>query len=60
MLTAALMLDHLGLGEEARAVETAVADAIREGHVTPDLGGSLGTEAVGEWIRERAGRPMTA
>lgn len=60
MLTAALMLDHLGLDAEARAVEAAVGDAIREGQVTPDLGGSLGTEAVGAWIRERASRPTPA
>jgi len=60
LLTAALMLDHLGLADEAKAVEAAVADAIREGHVTPDLGGSHGTEAVGAWIRERVSRPATA
>jgi 3-isopropylmalate dehydrogenase len=48
------MLDHLGMGAAAKAVETAVAEAIRGGHVTPDLGGSLGTQAVGEWVRERA------
>jgi 3-isopropylmalate dehydrogenase len=60
LLTAGLMLDHLGLADEAKAVEAAVADAIRVGHVTPDLGGSLGTEAVGAWIRERASRPATA
>jgi 3-isopropylmalate dehydrogenase len=56
MLTAALMFEHIGLAAEAVAIETAVRDAIRSGMVTPDLGGELGTDAVGEWVRERADR----
>jgi 3-isopropylmalate dehydrogenase len=56
MLTAALMFEHIGLAAEAVAIETAVRDAIRAGMVTPDLGGELGTDAVGDWVRERAER----
>ncbi|MCA9970110.1 MAG: 3-isopropylmalate dehydrogenase [Anaerolineales bacterium] len=41
ILSAALLLRYsLGLEREARAVETAVADAIREGHRTADLAAS--------------------
>jgi hypothetical protein len=38
---------------EARAVECACACAIKDGLRTADLGGSLGTEAMGNAIRER-------
>jgi 3-isopropylmalate dehydrogenase len=50
-LTTALLLDHLGHREQARAVENAVAHLIRTGATTPDLGGSLGTVAAGDAFR---------
>ncbi|HZO99663.1 MAG TPA: 3-isopropylmalate dehydrogenase [Terriglobia bacterium] len=50
ILTAAMMLDYLGFGQEARRVESAVSNAIREGKTTRDLGGDLGTREVGDWI----------
>lgn len=50
ILTAALMLDHIGHPDEARLLERAVESAIRSGATTPDLGGSLGTEAAGDWM----------
>jgi 3-isopropylmalate dehydrogenase len=53
ILTAALMLDHLGRPADARLLEQAVHDAIEAGATTPDLGGSLGTEAAGDWICDR-------
>jgi 3-isopropylmalate dehydrogenase len=56
ILTAALLLRHLGLGEEADAVERAVAAAIAEGECTPDLGGSLSTVEATRAVRRRAGR----
>jgi len=56
LLTTGLMLDQLGYSGEAAAVTTAVRDAIRSGNTTPDLGGPLGTEAVGDWVCERVGR----
>lgn len=48
-----LMLDHLGHGDAAGMVETAVADSIRVGVMTPDLGGNGSTEDVGTWIADR-------
>jgi 3-isopropylmalate dehydrogenase len=48
--TSAMMLAHLGLGKEAARIEGAVQDAVRQRKLTPDVGGSLGTRAVGEWL----------
>lgn len=48
VLSTALMLDELGHGEAASAVEAAVAMAIRAGETTRDLGGSLSTSEVGD------------
>jgi 3-isopropylmalate dehydrogenase len=48
VLTAALMLEHLGEKEAARRVEDAVAACVRDLRTTPDLGGDLGTAAVGD------------
>jgi 3-isopropylmalate dehydrogenase len=53
LLTAALMLERLGYDGEANAVEQAVRTAVIERRTTPDLGGSLGTEAAGDWVVER-------
>jgi 3-isopropylmalate dehydrogenase len=53
ILTVGMMLDHLGFSEDAAKVESAVAQAIREGKTTPDLGGELGTREVGDWICAR-------
>jgi 3-isopropylmalate dehydrogenase len=53
ILTVALMLENLGREWDARRVEAAVEAAIREKRVTPDLGGTLGTEEVGDWICEQ-------
>ena len=52
LLTAALMLERLGYDGEANAVEQAVRTAVIERRTTPDLGGSLGTEAAGDWVVE--------
>ena len=51
--SAALMLDHLGLTAEARAVERAIAETTGAGILTPDLGGSASTVDVGNAIRDR-------
>ena len=53
LLTAALMLEHLGHPDAARRIEQAVHASIAQGATTPDLGGTLGTTAVGDWILER-------
>ncbi len=55
ILTAGLMLEHLGHGEQAVRIERAVRASIHAGHTTPDLGGRLGTAAVGDWISDELG-----
>jgi 3-isopropylmalate dehydrogenase len=50
ILTAALMLRELGHAPAAAAIEAAVRRAVRERQTTPDLGGSLNTEQVGDAI----------
>jgi 3-isopropylmalate dehydrogenase len=50
VLSASLMLDSLGHREAAGRVEDAVAEALRGGKTTPDLGGDLTTAAVGDRI----------
>ena len=51
ILSAAWMLRlSFGLDIEAAAIETAVEAALEGGHITGDLGGSLSTSQVGDWI----------
>jgi len=57
ILTAALMLRHLGEEEAAQSVERAVAEVLDEGKtVTPDLRGTAGTAAMGRAIAEKVNR----
>jgi 3-isopropylmalate dehydrogenase len=53
ILTAAMMLMHLGMTREAEKIEAAVLEAVRQKKTTPDIGGSFGTRDVGEWIASR-------
>jgi 3-isopropylmalate dehydrogenase len=53
VLTAALMVEQLGYEEIARTMEAAVGEAVAAGETTPDLGGTLGTDAVGDGICRR-------
>jgi 3-isopropylmalate dehydrogenase len=53
ILTAAMMLGHLGLTKESEKIEAAVLDAVREKRTTSDIGGTLGTREAGEWVAER-------
>jgi 3-isopropylmalate dehydrogenase len=53
ILTAALLLDHLGARAEASAVEAAVAACVREGAATADVGGSLSTSQAGDAVCQR-------
>jgi len=53
ILTAAMMLNHLGLSREANMLEDAVLDAVRQKKTTQDLGGNLGTHDAGEWVAKR-------
>ncbi len=50
VLAAAMMLDHLGWAPEAAAVQAAVRASVRERQSAHDLGGSLGTREVGDWL----------
>lgn len=50
ILSVAMMLDDLGYAREADRIEQAVSRALALGRTTPDMGGELGTEAVGDWI----------
>jgi 3-isopropylmalate dehydrogenase len=50
ILTAALMLEHLGWTEEAQRIEDAVRAAVDAGTTTADIGGTHGTRAVGQAI----------
>jgi 3-isopropylmalate dehydrogenase len=53
ILTAGLMLDHLGWKEEAGRLEAAVRWAVDNDVTTPDIGGTLSTRAVGDAIEAR-------
>jgi 3-isopropylmalate dehydrogenase len=48
--SAALMLETLGLEQEAVAVDAAVLKAVQERQVTSDIGGTLGTREAGDYI----------
>ena len=53
LLTVGMMLSHLGWPEEERRIERWVGEAIAERACTVDVGGELGTQAAGAWVRER-------
>jgi 3-isopropylmalate dehydrogenase len=53
ILTAALLLDHVGRTAEAAAVEAAVAACVREGAATADVGGSFSTSQAGDAVCQR-------
>jgi 3-isopropylmalate dehydrogenase len=53
ILTAAMMLEYLGHGDEAAMIERAVVGAIAAGETTKDLGGNLGTQAAGQAVLRR-------
>jgi 3-isopropylmalate dehydrogenase len=46
----ALMLETLGLTDEAAAIDRAVLTAVRAGQVTADVGGTLGTTQAGDFV----------
>ena len=53
ILTASLMLEHLGWAEESARLEGAVRWAVENERTTVDIGGSLGTRETGEAICSR-------
>ena len=52
MLTAAMMLDHLGEHEVAARIDRAVNSVLEDGPVTADLGGSTDTESFTDALIE--------
>jgi 3-isopropylmalate dehydrogenase len=52
ILSAGLMLGHLGLDREAAALERAVRRIVAGGIGTPDIGGAQGTREVGKAVVE--------
>ena len=53
ILTAAMMLKHLGFADEAARIEAAVLEAVKQKKTTQDIGGSLGTGEAGEWVAKQ-------
>ncbi len=53
MASFALLLRHVGRPQLAGALDDAIACSVRDGRVTPDLGGSCTTAEVGAAVRER-------
>ena len=55
ILTAAMMLNHLGMANESQRIEAAVLEAVRQKKTTQDIGGNLSTQQAGEWIVKHLG-----
>jgi len=55
ILTAAMMLAHLGMAGEAQKIEAAVLEAVQQKRTTVDIGGTLGTREAGAWVAELIG-----
>jgi 3-isopropylmalate dehydrogenase len=53
ILSASMMVRHLGYTEMANAIEGAVESAIRAGECTRDLGGGLATSECGDAVAKR-------
>jgi 3-isopropylmalate dehydrogenase len=56
ILTAAMMLGHLGFAEQAQKIEVAILEAVQQKRTTNDVGGAMGTTEVGEWVAGRVGQ----
>lgn len=56
ILTAAMMLRHLGSAKEADRIEAVVLEAVRQKKTTQDIAGSLGTREAGELVAEAVRR----
>jgi 3-isopropylmalate dehydrogenase len=55
ILSAGMMAEHLGDGDAAKRIESAVIGAIRANECTRDLGGSLSTSAAADAVIRRLG-----
>ena len=58
ILTAAMMLAHLGMFTEAARIENAVLEAVRAKKTTQDIGGTLGTREAADWVVNRIARSV--
>jgi 3-isopropylmalate dehydrogenase len=56
ILTAAMMLAHLGMNAEAQKIESAVLEAVQQNKTTADVGGTMGTKECAAWIAERVAK----
>ncbi|HTS10650.1 MAG TPA: 3-isopropylmalate dehydrogenase [Candidatus Limnocylindrales bacterium] len=56
ILAAGMMFEHFGWTAEAKAIEGAVRTALREGKTPAELGGTLGTREVGDFVAETVTR----
>jgi 3-isopropylmalate dehydrogenase len=56
ILTAAMMLAHLGFVKEGEKIEAAVLEAVQQKRTTHDVGGAMGSSEVGDWVAERVGK----
>jgi len=52
ILTASMMLAHLGMSEQSERIDRAVLAAVRLSRTTSDVGGTLGTRECGGWIAD--------
>jgi 3-isopropylmalate dehydrogenase len=50
MLTAAMMLEHLGMEKAAKRIEDSVIACVNEDKMTKDVGGTMGTREVGDAV----------
>src|ERR1700720_2457306 len=50
ILTVGMMFEYLGWQAEADAIDRAVRAALKQGKTPAELGGTLGTREVGDWV----------
>jgi len=60
ILTVGMMFEFLGWQAEAQAIDAAVRAALREGKTPAELGGTLPTRQVGDWVANRVSKSGTA
>jgi 3-isopropylmalate dehydrogenase len=50
ILTVAMMFEYFGWETEAKAIDRSIRAALRDGKTAAELGGTLGTREVGDWV----------
>jgi 3-isopropylmalate dehydrogenase len=58
VLAAAMMFDYFGWSAESQAIESAVRFALREGKTPAELGGSLSTRAIGDFLANQVSKAI--